>query len=144
MSYLTVSELSSHIYPEIIDEIIRNDETIAKDAIESAIDMAKSYLHKYDLLALFGDETTAATIKSAMLKRKVKDMSCWYCLILSNANIDLALFDKINDNALRWLRDIQAGKSNPDWSYHDTTTDGTPAQGDAIYSQSNTKRENHW
>lgn len=144
MAYLTKSELKTHIYQENIDEIIRNDEETVNDAIASAIDLAKSYLSKYDLVKLFGDGSNPPAIESAMLKRNIKDMACWYVLVLGNANVDLALFEKINDNALRWLRDVQKGASNPDWPYRNMDEAPKPPNGDAVAYSSNPKRNNHF
>lgn len=142
--YLQTSDLTTHIYQEVIDEIIRTDDTIAEDAIDSAIDLAKSYLSKYDTLQLFGDDTTAPTIDSPMLKRYAKDIACWYILTLSNASIQLELFSKLYDDAVRWLKDIQKGLSNPDWPYKDMTAAPVPPDGDSIEYTSNPKRCNHW
>ena len=144
MAYLLPSDLKSHIYQEILDEIIRNENDIALDAIASAIDMAKSYLSKYDLTALFGTGTIAATTDSAILKRMVKNIAIWYVLTLCNANIDMELFSKKYDESIQWLRDIQKGMSNPDWPYKDVSTQPTPANGDSISYSSNPKRNNHW
>lgn len=142
--FLAITDLKSHLYQEIIDEIIRDDDTIATEAINSAIDLAKSYLSKYDLPKLFGDDNTAPTVDSPMLKRYVKDIACWYILTLGNANIELDLFEKLHDDATKWLRDIQKGMSNPDWPYRNMTEAPTPPDGDAIAYSSNPKRRNHW
>ena len=144
MPDLTKSDLKTHLYQEVIDEIIRAYESIAQDAIASAIDMAKSYLSRYDLVALFGSGSAEPTVSSPVLRRHVKDLACWYVLTLGNPNVELALFEKISDNAMRWLRDVQRGMSNPDWPYRDTSAMPTPPDGDSIAFSSNPKRSNHW
>lgn len=144
MPYLTISELKTHLYQEIIEEIIRDDASIADEAIAAAIDMAKAYLSKYDLVKLFGSESAEPEVTSPALKRIIKDLACWYVLTLGNANIQMELFKELSDNALKWLRDIQKGLSNPDWPYRDTSVMDKPAPGDAIEFSSNPKRNNHW
>lgn len=144
MAYLQKEELKTHLYPEIVEEITREDNDIADTNISAAIDLAKSYLSRYDLLALFGDDGTAPTVNSAMLKNYVKDVACWYILTLSNANYNLELFEKKYDDAVKWMRDIQKGMSNPDWPYRNMDEVAKPVNGDTVEYSSNPKRNNHW
>jgi hypothetical protein len=144
MPYLVKADLTTHLYQEVIDEIIRNQSDIATEAINAAVDFAKSYLSKYQLDALFGVGNTAPTVVSPMLKNQVKNIACWYILTLGNANVELALFEKLYDDAVSWLRDVQKGMSAPDWPYRNTDERPKPENGDSVAHSSNPKRKNHF
>lgn len=141
MPYLVKAELKTHIYQHNIDEIIRNDATIADDAIEAAIDMAKGYLSRYDLVQLFGTDTEDPIVRSASLKNHVKDLACWYVLKLGNAGVDMELMKECYNDAVKWLKDVQAERSNPDWPYRDMDAAPKPPNGDSIHFTSNRKRK---
>ena len=70
------SELNTELYPEIQSAITRGDENEVVTQIKAAEDFCKSYLFKYDLKALFGDDTVdpvvAPTVVDENLKTTVK------------------------------------------------------------------------
>lgn len=141
MAYLTKEDLSTHIYPEIAEEITRSDDDLIDEAIGSAIDEAKSYLSRYDLDKLFGDPPTPA---DRNLKNKVKDMACWHLIRLANPNVNLELFRTIYKDAITWLTGIMKGQANPaGWIYLDMANVQPPPDGDTISYSSNPKRQNH-
>lgn len=123
--FLTKAELKTNMYDETLAMITRADDDIIHEGIHAAIDMAKGYLSKYDLVALFGIEpATAPTISSPALKKSVKDMAIFNIAALSHANYDMAVLNQLNDNALKWLKDIQKGIPVPaGWTHRDTTND---------------------
>lgn len=131
------------MHTEYIDMITREDDSIVEDGILAAIDLAKSYLGRYDLTKLFGVEpATAPTITSAALKRAVKNMAVFTIATLSTANYDMTVLNTLNDNALRWLRDIQKGGAIPDgWVLRDTSEDSYP-DGDQVSGYFNDKKDN--
>ena len=73
------TELNTELYPEVIAAITRSNpgETISQ--IKAAEDFCKSYLFKYDLKSLFGDDTVepvvAPTIVDENLKKTIKVIS---------------------------------------------------------------------
>lgn len=142
--YLTKADLKTHIYPEIMEEISRDDDDIVNNGISTAIDLARSYLSRYDTIALFGTDIDAPTQDAPMLKNFIKDIATWYILTLCNANMNLELFEKKYDDAQKWLRDIQKGMSNPEWAYRNLENDPKPPDGDTVAYTSNPKRTNHW
>jgi phage gp36-like protein len=142
MAYLTPAELSTHMYDEVVAEIIREDPTIAQRAIDTAIAEAQGYLSRYELTQLMGDP---ATPLDENLKSKVKDLACWQLVKLSNPNIDLKLIRTAYEDAIKWFDKIMRGLMSPaGWPYHDTTVDPAPPQGNEIYYSSNRKREQHY
>jgi len=149
MPFLVKADFKTHIYAEIVDAITRIDDTIVDKAISSAIGEAKSYLSRYDLVAIFGvvggaDPTVAATV-TEHLKNIVKDIASWHMCKLGNPNIDLKLFRTGYEDAIAWLTKVQKGQADPDgWPYKadDLATPGNENTG--IQWSSNPKRTQHF
>ena len=137
--------LSSHIYPEILAEITRDDNgALATTAISTAIQEVKAYLSKYDLVQLFGDPVanTAATFTDGYLTHLVKCVACWQLIILGNPNLHYEHFRTLYDDAISQLKSIQKGTMQPpSWPYMNTVGETFP-QGDAVSAQSYPKRHN--
>lgn len=137
----TTGDLKTHIYPDLIEEIVRGDESIAPKAIKAAMAQIKSYLSKYDLTKLFSDQ-----IEDENLTDKVKDVACWKLVKLANPNIDLTLFKDAYKEAVDWFKDVRDGNADPEgWPYkeNDTTTEGFDEASQIGWS-SNRKRQNHF
>jgi hypothetical protein len=143
MAIITRTNLETLIESEVIDEITRDDAGKIDNAISIAVDEAKMYLSKYDLLQLFGDDSTDATITSAMLNDLVTNIACWKLAKLCNAEL---LFEKMKvfyDEAIARLKDIQTGKADPRWPYLDATgLEEPPALSVTVVS--NPKRHNDY
>jgi hypothetical protein len=138
--YLTKDDLTTHIYAELITEIVRGNDALTDKAIKAAIAEAKSYLRKYDLEQLFSD-----AVDDENLKDKVKDMACWKLVKLSNPNIDMNLFKTLYDDAISWLRDIMKGQADPDgWPYKSDNPDTNYVENSDISFSSNKKRTQHF
>lgn len=145
MPIITTADLATNIYPEIISEITRNDSSIADRAIAAAIQEAKMYLSRYDLLQLFGSDDTDATVHDEYLNSLVRAIACWHLVLLSNTGIDHAAFRTSYEDALNALKSIMAGQAQPQgWPYLDTTETIPAPDGDAISWQSNPKRNNFY
>ena len=144
MPVITSADLATNIYPEIINEITRTDTTITDRAIATAIQEAKMYLARYDLVQLFGTDSTPPTVSDEYLKSLVKDIACWHLLRLSNAGIDYAAYRTAYQDAISALKNIMIGQAQPQgWPYLDTTAESAPP-GDAINWTSNPKRNNYY
>lgn len=146
MKYLTPGDLKSHLYEEIIEEIVRTDESIVQSHIDAAVNEAKSYLNRYNIVALFGTNETAPTFTDPVLVSKVKDMAVWNLLTLASPNISLELYSKRNDAAVKWFRMIMEGDVDPhNWplAADDPATPENEAIGGVTWN-SNTKRSNHY
>jgi len=144
MPIITQSDLATNIYAEIITEITRADNTIVDSAISAAIQEAKMYLSRYDLVQLFGTDTTAPSVPDEYLDSLVKDLACWHLLRLSNAGADYSSYRTAYQDAISALKNIQSGLTQPQgWPYIDTKGETAP-QGDAIRWQSNPKRHNYY
>lgn len=142
---ITIADLGTHIYQEYLDEITRDDDDLIQSAIDRAVDQAAGYCSRYDITALFGSASVNASVESPQLKGIVKDLALWHLIQLSNPNIEMNRAQAAYEYAVSWLKDLQKGLIMPNgWPYHDTTTDGTPPEGDAVAFSSNVKRRNHF
>ena len=121
------SELYSELYPEIVAEITRGDDNETITQIKAAEDFCKSYLFKYDLKALFGDDNVdpvvEPTIVDENLKKCVKIIASYWLVRKANPNISVDLFRQDfemmigNKEQSGWLVDIKEGYVNPAWPY---------------------------
>ncbi len=145
MPIITATELETCLYPEVITEITRNDNTITERAINAAIQEAKMYLSRYNLLKLFGDGHTNPSVRDEYLKSIVKDLACWHLLRLSNTGVDYAVFRTAYQDALASLKNIMSGQAQPDgWPYAETSDAETPPDGNTISWTSNDRRNNYY
>lgn len=151
MPFLTKEDLRTHLYGEVIDEIVRAQEDATQanklidQAISSAVSKAKSYMGKYNLVKLFGSGTTAPLIVDDYLKDLVKDLAVWNLLKLANPDVNLEFFRTIYEDAIKTFTDIQKGMADPDgWPYKDNDPDTRFNESGFINYSSNRKRNQHF
>lgn len=148
-------ELRSELYPEIIDEITRGDSDEVLIQIKAAEDFCKSYLFKYDLKALFGDDTVnpviAPTIVDENLKKCVKIIAAYWLVRKANPNVSVELFRDDYEMMIGtkvepgWLTQIKEGYLVPAWPYaidNTDTTDVDESENSQVSWSSNKKRRN--
>jgi hypothetical protein len=147
-------ELITELYPEIINEITRNNSGEVLLQLKSAEDFVKGYLFKYDLKALFGTATEAPTYVDESLKKCVKIVASYWLVRKANPNVNLEIF--ADDFSLMigtnkepgWLIDVKNGNINPDWPYK-TNDPATPDVDESeavnpVFWASNYKRTNRF
>jgi len=143
MPVITPSDLETNLYPEIITEITRADNSITERAISTAVQEAKIYLSRYDLVQLFGTDSTPPAIADDYLKSLVKDIACWHLLRLGNTTTDLGIFRTAYQDAITALKSIMSGQAQPEgWPYAEAATQ--PPDGTAISWSSNERRNNYY
>ena len=108
--FLSKEDFNTHLYPEIIDTISREDDLILDDAIEAAIGEAESYLGRFDTDALF-EATDDDRDKTLLLY--VKDITVWHFIAVCNADTDIDMRESRYNKAINWLKNIQSGKVSP-------------------------------
>ncbi|MBY0244997.1 MAG: hypothetical protein K2Q03_06060 [Sphingobacteriaceae bacterium] len=147
------NELNSELYPEIINEITRNNPNEVLLQLKAAEDFIKGYLFKYDLTALFGTDTQAPTYVDESLKKCVKIVASYWLVRKANPNANIQLFaDDFslmigNNKEPGWLIDVKNGNINPNWPYKiddpntpsDESKDANP-----VFWNSNYKRTNRF
>ena len=111
--YLTKSDLTPPLYPEIIEEITRSTDSIVDNAIGTAILEVQGYLTRFDILALTGTIDTAPTKRSVLLDSKIKDIACWQLIKLANPNVNIELFEISHTKAIKFLTEVQKGLIDP-------------------------------
>ncbi|GIZ10274.1 hypothetical protein [Flavobacterium sp. UMI-01] len=147
------SELTTELYPEIQNAITRGNQDEVISQIKAAEDFCKSYLFKYDLKALFGDDTTdpvvAPTVVDENLKKTVKVIASYWLVRKANPNVNLELFREDwelmigNKEVPGWLYDIKEGNINPSWPYEaddPETPEDESTENDGVFWDSNKKR----
>ena len=136
--YLTVPELYTHLYDEVVDNISRCDDEAPLHCIMAAISETKGYLHRYDIVKIFnatGDE------RNELLLIFVKDIAVWHFVNLGNTCTDLELREKRYDRAIAWLKGVQKGDITPDLPIKDESdNDFIPT----FIWGSNPKRDQHF
>lgn len=135
--YLPIDELKTHAYDEEIGAVIRNDETIALAAIDTAIEYATSKLMKhYNTTAIFSAEGTA---RNPLVLKIVKDIAVWELLALANPSIDYPDKKFRYEQAVDWLKAVYKGMPANLPKVEEKTTDNT-----SFKYQSNPPRTNHY
>lgn len=123
MAYITIQDLYTHIYPELVDEILRGDDAIGIQAIDAAIQEAKLYLTQYDVLALMGNATQDATLQDAFLLHLVKTIACWNLVQLAHAGLSFDAQMRQYEHAIKTLTQIKEGTLMPQWPHALNTTE---------------------
>lgn len=139
MPLLTKTDLETHLYAEIRDEISRGDDTLIARAIAMGEGEAKSYLNRYDLAAMFN-----ASFQEEFFRSLVKDIVCWHLVKLANPNVSIDLFRTAYEDAIKTFDKVKKGTIDPAWPLRadDPATPNDDA-GNIDWS-SNTKRSNHF
>lgn len=141
MAYLVKEDLYAKIYQEIIEEIVRDNATVIPKAISSAIAETKSYLSRFDLVAMFGNDTVEATVQDDYLKDIVSDIACWNIIKLANPNINMELFRTSYEDAIKFLEKVMKGQASPDgWIYKSDNSGTTINENSTVQWSSNKKR----
>jgi hypothetical protein len=143
---ITASDLTTNIYQEKLDAITRTDSTIITSAISTAVNEAQSYLSRFNLLQLFGDDNASPPVAPAItdefLNMLCKDIACWHLAKLANVGIDITLLRTSYEDAVSTLLRIQQVKQTPNgWPLLDlttiTTTPGNPVEVNARHKRRN-------
>jgi len=162
MAFLAKPDLVTHVYPELLDVITRSDDTIITRAINAGIGEAKSFLNRFDLVAMLGTDTDAPTFQDEYFTMLVKDIIVWRLIILANPNINVEVARLAYKDAVRSLEKVMEGDVDPGWPLRTDTIDTvasdqplfTDGGGEGINGgldpsgqigwNSNRRRQSHW
>lgn len=138
---VTVDKIkSASLYPEIVDKITRGNTSEAELMIQMAEDKVKSYLSKYDIPAIFGDGETQPTVSSPLIEGFIIAIASWYLVKKANPNVNIELFRVDYEDTMDWLKDLQAGKVNPDLPYKPADEVTGESDDTDVFFSSNNKR----
>ena len=143
---IAAADLTTVIYQEIIDEITRSNDAIVTEDIDRAIEEVKSFLSRFDLDALFGNEDadTAATVTDKFLNGLLKDVALWNLIKLANPNVNYEHIKGCYEGAIKTLTRIQKVQQTPArWPLADPA-DVEVTQGNPVSFNSVAKRKNNW
>lgn len=119
---LLTTDFNTHIYPEIVAAIDRDDEGLLQKAIDYAEALAKGYLNRYNISVLFGAQ---GSNRDDYLLGLLKDIATHQFAKLSNVQQDMGLIIDNYDKAMAELVKIQKGLVTPfNWPAN-VNTDGT-------------------
>ncbi|MDR3226059.1 MAG: DUF1320 domain-containing protein [Prevotellaceae bacterium] len=143
---VTVEELGkTSLYPEIIQKITRGDNSGAELQILAAESLVRSYMSKYNLDAIFGTTETLPTFTGSdvnLIKKIVKIIASYYLVRMANPNVNIELFRADYEDALDWLKDLQAGNVNPDLPYKSDNSESSDSEISDVYFNSLPKQNN--
>lgn len=138
MSFITINDLLSAIYPEQLDAITRNDDALPQFGIDAAIEEMKGYLApKYDVVTIFAK---AGALRNNLLVVLSRDMAVYHILSLSNPGINFESKKARYDRAIEWLKQVQRDQVNPP----DLEKKIIDVANNRILMSSNTKRREHY
>lgn len=144
MPYLEPQDMDTHIYAENMNEITRDNDAIITAAIAAAISEAKSYLSRFDLLKIFGDDLTEPVHTDDNLWNKVKDLALWQLVTLGQANIKIDLARTRYEDAIRWFEKVSEHKINPGLPMPGDDAETSTNESGSIDWNSLPKRNNHF
>jgi phage gp36-like protein len=136
MKLLTLANMKTHIYGPVSTLISQGDTSILQSAIDAATTEAKGYCSRYNTAKLF-DETD---LPDPILQMHCKNMAKWHFCCLGTPAIDYEDAQTRYDQAVKWLKEVQAGRAvPPGWELT------TPEEKSTFFHvKSNPKRNNHF
>lgn len=110
---VTIDEIAAtSLYPEVITAITRDNPANAVLQIQAAEELAKSYLFKYDLTAVFGSDGEPPTAPNELVKKIVKIIASYYLVRQANPNVNIELYRLDYEDAIKLLADIRDGNNS--------------------------------
>lgn len=137
--FVTIEEISTHLYEETITAISGDDETLLLAAISGAQAEAKGYLSAYDTDAIFsatGDD------RDPLLLIWVKDLAVFHYINIANPAVNYEARERRYNAAIAWLKGVQKGTIVPDLPVR-ITPEGVEENATLFRFGSNPKRSNH-
>lgn len=139
MALLVKSDLATHLYEEVIDEITREEDSIVSKAIANGEGEVRSYLNRYDLTTMFGGSYDNQHLKSIVI-----DVVAWHLIKLANPNVNMELFRTSYEDAIKFLEKVMKGMADPEWPLKPDNPDTSIDESGNVAWHSNLKRNNHF
>lgn len=105
MPFITPEDLATHIYPEGMDTISRDDDSKVQDAIDSAMTQVAPFLSRYDTDAIFATEGEDRKPYAGLITY-IKDIAKWDFIAVANVTVDYEVAKERYDRAIKALREI--------------------------------------
>jgi phage gp36-like protein len=136
-NFITIEDYDARIHREILDALVRNDETVIEIIEDQSIALMRSYLNiRYDCDAIF---SATANDRNNLILMIALDITVYNIFCIHNPQKISQITKDRYDRALEWLRQVSKGQAN---------IDGAPlldVPGNSIFlTVSNRKRTNHY
>jgi phage gp36-like protein len=94
-------------------------------------------MSKYNCEAIFGTADVQPSFGGGdveLIKKIVKIIASYYLVRMANPNVNIELFRADYEDALEWLKDLQAGNVNPDLPYKDNENTDSDGSSDVFWN----------
>lgn len=139
-AFINLEDYGSRIHREILDALVRDDETIIEILEDQSIALMRSYLNnRYDCNAVF---SATGGDRNNLILMMALDITVYNIFCIHNPQKISQITKDRYDRAVTWLKEVNAGKAS---------IDGAPLQPDDVLAAnspyltvSNRKRVNHY
>lgn len=106
-SFITKSDYDSTLHAEILDALVRNDETVIEQCENDAIAEMKGYLGgRYDVDAIFAKEGDQ---RNSLILMYAKDIAVYHMFCVHNPYKISQIRQARYDRAIEWLKQVASG-----------------------------------
>lgn len=99
------------MYAHVIDQITEGDDSIVEQAIDAAIEEAKSYLaQRYDVEKIFATEGRS---RNALVLENVKVIVIWRIITICNAETIYEMWKERYDRVIDYFKSVAKGITTP-------------------------------
>lgn len=99
------------MYAHVIEQITEGDDSVVEQAIDAAIEEAKSYLaQRYDIEKVF---TTEGKGRNALVLENVKVIVIWRIITICNAETIYEMWKERYDRVIDYFKSVAKGVTTP-------------------------------
>lgn len=120
--FITAADLETNIYPEGMDAITRDDDTIVEAAINNAQLEAAYFLSRYDVAAIWAASDEDKVALYGHLINMIKNIAKWNLVQRGNAGVEFDVAEIAYKAAIKALERISK-VVQPGWPLIDTEAD---------------------
>jgi phage gp36-like protein len=139
-AFITIPDYDSRIHKEILDALVRDDETIIEIVEDQSIALMRSYLNnRYDCDTIF---SATEGNRNQLILSIALDITVYNIFCIHNPQKISSVTKDRYDRAIEWLRQVNKGQAS---------IDGAPllppeklADNSPYLTRSNHKRVNHY
>ena len=142
-NFIEIVDYEASIHAEILNAIIRNDETIVDIVEDQAIAEMRGYLAgRFDCDAIFAKTKTD---RNSLILMFAKDIVIYHLFCIHNPMKLSQVRKDRYDRAIEWLKGVQKGTIIADGLPESSSdSDSSGSDGTGIIISSNDKRNNHF
>jgi phage gp36-like protein len=122
-AFIQLSDYDARIHREILDALVRDDETIIEIIEDQSIALMRSYLNnRYDCDAIFavpppspfGEGSGGEDKRNQLILRMALDITVYDIFCIHNPQKMSQITKDRYERAIEWLKQVNAGKANID------------------------------